>query len=186
MYDRCAQPLLDRDHMPTIEIISVDSDNLSLEQKDFEVAIRVGKRLESHRGLFYDFLLKQSGTIIHVGNPDLKNDEDGGFFGGKIINWDIEPGDIVIPHVDGDNPIENLGANQSFRYMFLDEYKSDIDKLLKAAIGNSRIKKVYFLTDYQFGPENPKQEIVYTLTDFWDRHNNEGLEWNKLYELYSE
>jgi len=171
--------------MPTIEIVSVDSDNLDLNQKDFEVTIKIDNELISHRGLFNDFLNRQKGTIIHIGNPDIKNDEDGGFFGGILINWDFESVELILPELHIDNPVDNLGANQSFKYKFLDEYKSDIDKLLKAAIRNSKIKKVYFLTDYQFGPENPKQEIVYSLTDFWDRHDNEGLEWNKLYELYS-
>lgn len=170
--------------MPTIEIVSIDSD-LRVDQKDFDVAIRVDKKLESHRGLFYTFLINQSGTMIHVGNPDFKNDEEPGFFGGAIIDWTLEPNELTIPQVDPNDSPDNWGANQSFKYRFSKEFKADIDRLVKTAINGSRIKKTYFLTDYQFGPKKPSHEIIYTLTDFWDRHDKEGLEWNRLYEIYS-
>lgn len=168
--------------MPTIEIVSINS-QLNIDQKDFDVAIRVESKLESHRGLFYDFLLKQRGIIIHVGNPDFKNDGKFGFFGGAIIDWTLEPNEVTTPQID---PIDTWGANQSFKYRFLKEYRHDIDKLIKAAISGSKNKKTYFLTDYQFGPEKPSYEIIHTLRDFWHRHDNEGLDWNRLYEFYSE
>jgi len=123
--------------------------------------------------------------MIHVGNPEFKNDKESGFFGGAIINWGLESKDIIIPRIEKDNQVDNWGANQSFNFRFLDKYKTDVDKLIRTAINGSELKKVYFLTDYQFGPEKPSHEIIYTMTDFWDRHDNEGLEWNKLYELYS-
>jgi hypothetical protein len=85
--------------MPTIEIVSIDSD-VDIDQKDFEVAILVDKKMESHRGLFFDFLIKQNGTMIHVGNPEFKNDKDGGFFAGAIIDWGLETSDLAIPQVD--------------------------------------------------------------------------------------
>jgi hypothetical protein len=170
--------------MPTIEIVSLDS-NVNIDQNDFEVAIRIDKQLESHRGLFYDFLIRQNGTMIHVGNPDFKNDKDGGFYAGAIIDWTFESKELSIPNIDTNDPIDSSGANQSFKYRFSEEYKGEIDRLIKIAICGSKIKKTYFLTDYQFGPDRPSQEIIYTLKDFWDRHDKEGLEWNKLYEIYS-
>jgi hypothetical protein len=104
--------------MPTIEIISIDS-ALNIDQNDFEVSIRVYSKLQSHRGLFYDFLIKQSGTMIHVGNPDFKNDEEFGFFGGAIIDWGLESSDLIIPKIDINDPTYgNWGANQSFKYRF--------------------------------------------------------------------
>jgi hypothetical protein len=170
--------------MPTVEIVSIDSD-IYIDQQDYKVAILVDKKLKSHRGLFFDFLIKQNGTMIHVGNPDFKNDKGGGFFAGAIIDWGLETNDLEIPRVDPNDSTDNWGANQSFKYRFSEECKSDVDRLIKTAITESKIKKVYFLTDYQFGPEKPSHEIIYTLKDLWDRHDNEGLEWNKLYEIYS-
>lgn len=170
--------------MPTIEVVSIDSTGLGLNQSDFEVAIIEENKLESHRGLFYDRLKKQKGVIVHVGNPDMKGDRQGGFFAGGIIDWSLEPGDIIIPEFDENNPTYNHGANQQFKFKFLEQYKTNIDKLLKIALDNSPIKKVYFLTDYQFGPENGKIEIIYTISDFWTRHDNDGMNLNTLYEMY--
>jgi len=170
--------------MPTIEIASINSNGLGLNQDDFDVAIIEENKLESHRGLFYDVLRQQNGVIIHIGNPDFKNDKDGGFFAGQIVDWDFEPTKIFFPEFDPDDLTDNRGANQQFKFKFLKQYKSDIDKLLKIALDNSPIKKVCFLTDYQFGPENEKTEIVFTISDFWIQHDNEGLNLNTMYEIY--
>ena len=170
--------------MPTIEIASFNSIRLGLNQADFDVAIIEENKLESHRGLFYDLLRQQNGVIVHIGNPDFKDDKEGGFFAGQIIDWDFEPTEIFFPEFDENDPTDNRGANQQFKFKFLDQYKIDIDKLLKIALDNSPIKKVCLLTDYQFGPENRETEIIYTITDFWTQHDNEGLGLNTLYEMY--
>lgn len=146
--------------MPTIEIISLQSKGLNLNQAEFEFAIIEENKLESHRSIFYDLLRQQNGVIVHIGNPEFKEDKDGGYFGGKLI---IE-----------------LNPN---RFRFLEEYKSGIDTLLKTAIEKSPIKKAYFLTDYQFGPDKGNIEIVDTINDFWTRHTIEGLKFNTLYEI---
>jgi len=169
--------------MPTIEIVSIDSTGLNLRQDDFDIATIEENKVVSHRGLFYKFLKKQNGVIIHVGSPECKS-PDYGFFGGGIIDWDFEPREIFIPEFDPTDPIENRGAGQQVQFKFLDQYKADIEKLLEIALDGSPIKKVYFLTDYQFGPEKGKKEIIYTIDDFWKRHDFEGLDFNTMYELY--
>ena len=148
--------------MPTIEIASIESKGLNLNQQDFEVAIIEENILKSHRGLFYDFLINQQGVIIHLGNPDFKTNKECGFFGDQLI----------------------IGANQLFKFQFLKDIKTDIDKLIKIAIQQSNISKAYLLTDYQFGPENGTKEIIYTLTDLWTKHDTNGLYFNRLYEIY--
>ena len=170
--------------MPTIEIASINSSGLDLRQEDYDVAIIEENRLVSHRGLFNEVLSKQDGSIIHIGNADLKNDKDGGFFAGQLIDWDFEPSDIMIPHVDSDNPADTWGADQQYRFKFQEQYKLDLDRLLNVAVDKSPIKKVYFLTDYQFGPSKAKTEIIYSIADLWKLHDNEGLIFNTLYELY--
>ena len=169
--------------MPTIEIVSINSKELGLNQIDFDVAIIEEKKLNSHRGLFCDLLRHQEGVIIHIGNPDFKDDKDGFFFAGMIIDWDFEPCDMILPEIDFRHP---TGANQQFRFKFLEQYKNDIDKLLKIALANSPIKKIYFLTDYQFGPEKWNIEIVYTISDFWTKHDKDGLNLNTMYEMYGQ
>lgn len=171
--------------MPTIEIVSINSTGLGLNQADFEVAIIEENKLESHRSLFYDLLRQQSGVIVHIGNPNFKDDKGGGFFAGGLIDWSIDSNQyIVIPVNDLDDPTYDSGANQQFIFKFLDSYKPDIDKILKVALDNSPIKKVCFLTDYQFGPEKGNIEKIYTINDFWIRHDNEGLTLNTMYEMY--
>lgn len=172
--------------MPTIEIASINSTGLGLNQADFDVAIIEENKLESHRGLFYDLLRQQNGVIVHIGNPDFKDDKEGGFFAGQIIDWDFESREILFPKFDENNQTDNCGANQQFRFKFLEQYKTDVDKLLNIALDNSPIKKICFLTDYQFGPENGKTEIIYTIKEFWTQHDNEGLGLNILYEMYEQ
>jgi hypothetical protein len=151
--------------MPTIEIVSIDSTGLGYNQADFDVAIIEENQLKSHRGLFYTFLKKQNGVIVHVGNPDFKKDKEGEFFAGAIVDWNV---------------------NQQFMFRFLDQYKRDIDTLLKIALDKSPIQKIYFLTDYQFGAGKENIEIIYTIKDFWKRHDTKGLRFNTLYEMYGQ
>ena len=172
--------------MPTIEIASINSTGLNLKQADFEIAIIEEDKLESHRGLFYDFLKNQSGIIVHIGNPVFKDDKGKGFFAGQIIDWSAEPAEIFFPQDEHNHATDNGGANQQYRFKFLDKYKTDVDRILKIALAASPIKKVYFLTDYQFGPEKENLELIYTISDFWTRHDNEGLIFNTMYELYGQ
>lgn len=170
--------------MPTIEIASINSNKLGIRQADFNVAIIEDANLISHRSLFYDILREQSGTIIHIGNPDLEDGSGNGFFAGQIIDWSFEPGDVIIQIADPEDLAATSGANQQFQFQFLDQFRSDIDCLLKLALDKSPIKRVCFLTDYQFGPEKSNIEIIYTISDFWTRHDNEGLTFNTLCEMY--
>lgn len=170
--------------MPTIEIVSINALALNLNEKEFKIAIIEETKLESHRSLFYEFLNKQKGVIVHIGNPDFKNYTEGPFLGNLLIDWDFEDATVHIPEVDINSTIIDTGANQLFGFKFLSEYKSDINKILEKALDNSPIKQVFFLTDIQFGPQKANKEIIYTLDDFWKRHDNEGLVFNTLYELY--
>lgn len=170
--------------MPTIEIASINSIGLGLNQEDFDIAIIEENKLESHRGLFYDLLQQQNGVIVHIGNPNCKSDENVGFVAGTLVDWSFEPGDIIIPEYDENDLIYKSGANHQFSFKFLAQFKYDIDKILKLALDNSPIKKVCFLTDFQFGPEKAKIEIIYSITDFWIKHDNDGLDFNTLYEMY--
>lgn len=169
--------------MPTIEIASIEATRLNLNQANFEVAIIEESKLESHRGLFYDVLIQQNGLIIHVGNPDLQNTTEG-FYAGQIVDWTFEPGELFIPQSEESELTGNSGANQQFRFKFLAQYKADINWLLEIAVDNSPIRKACFLTDYQFGPEHASMEVIYTINDFWILHDNEGLKWNTMYEMY--
>jgi hypothetical protein len=167
--------------MPTIEIASINASHLGLTQDDFKVAIIEEDKLISHRGLFYDDLSQHQGTIVHIGNPDLKSEKDVGYFAGKLIDWDVEgTADIIIP-----SDSDTTGADQQCVFKFLVDFKLDIDMLLKIALEKSPMRRVFFLTDYQFGPIKAQKEIIYTISDFWNLHDTEGLRFNTLYEMYA-
>ena len=79
---------------------------------------------------------------------------------------------------------DDSGADQQYVFKFLEEYRTDIGILLKTALEKSPEKRVFFLTDYQFGPSKAQEEIIYTISDFWTLHENDGLRFNTLYEMY--
>jgi hypothetical protein len=170
--------------MPTIEIASLCSNGLNLKQDDYEVAILEENRLQSHRKHFYDFLNEKDGTIVHIGNPEIKEDPKNIFFASEIIDWDFDPVEVVYLPIFGETEqIAGGGANQQMRFKFLNQFKSDIDRLLKTALDKSPIKKCYLLTDYYFGPEKENMEVIKTIRNFWNRHDMEGLVFNTMYEV---
>jgi hypothetical protein len=169
--------------MPTIEIISIKSIGLELNQDNFEIAIIEENVLNSHRGLFSDFLSKRQGTIIHIGNPDFKNDKEGGFFAGNIINWEFVDQNLEEKQIGVKVDEENHWANQDFLFQFKVYYKNEIEKLIDVSIKKSPENKIYFLTDYQFGPEKAEFKILTDVQEFWRKHDQNGLKWNTLYEI---
>ena len=73
-------------------------------------------------------------------------------------------------------------ANQNLKFKFILDYQIEIAKIIEIGFKKSPTKDLYFLTDYQFGPETGKiQEI--NIHDFWIQHDKIGLEWNILYKL---
>jgi hypothetical protein len=164
--------------MPTIEIVSVGSSRLKLNQSKFDIALIEENKLESHRGLFYDWLIEQEGVIVHLGNPDFKDDKNGGFFASELIDWSFERNTIEIPNFDDGE----TGANQISGFKFLTEYQIEVALILEKAISASPEHKAYFLTDIQFGADEG-ETIEKNLSDFWTLHDTEGLSWNTLYKL---
>jgi hypothetical protein len=169
--------------MPTIEIVSIGADKLGLKQTDFDIAFIEENKLISHRGLFYDFLKKQNGVIVHIGNPDLKNDKECGFFAGLTIDFDFIDKDYRKNKKGLRTSARNHYANQTFRFKIKAEYFTEIKKIIEISLNCSPPCSAFFLTDYQFGPEIARTEKVITLEQFSEKHNIAGLDWNTLYKL---
>lgn len=164
--------------MPTIEIVSLDAKMPILNQNDYDIAIIEESELRTHRALFDGFLRDKSGLMVHLGNPDMKSDKEGGFWAGKIINWEVSPGNLTIPAFnDGET-----GADQDERFKFKDKYEVEVRRLVELYLNQSPLKVAYFLTDYQFGPAKASYAQV-TLNQFWQEHRDAGLYWNRLYIL---
>ncbi|RZL19945.1 MAG: hypothetical protein EOO89_01780 [Pedobacter sp.] len=171
--------------MPTIEIASLNSSKLNLDPAAYKVTIIQEGTLVSHRGLFYDFLTKQSGVIVHIGNPDLQYANNEVFSAGQIIDWAFEDVEMVIPQPESMHSSDLVSIQQS-SFQFLKEYKEDIDRILKIALKKSPLNQIYLLTDYQFGPENANQEVIYSIGNFWHLHDSHGLVFNTLYEMFED
>jgi len=149
--------------MPSIEIISLNSENSIYEVDNFLFAIQFeNEKIESHRSLFYDFLKNLQGTIIHLGNSEFKKSKNEGFFAGKLIDWESK--------VKND-------------FKLLPKYESDFKNLLKIAQGNSKSKTIYFLTDYQFSKRKPKLIDNLNLDKFLKLYEENGLEFNRIYKI---
>ncbi len=148
--------------MPTIEIISIDNIKLGIDQENFGFAINEEPELISHRGLYYDFLRKYKGTILHIGNPEFKTDKDGGFWGGDLIDWEFDNED---------------------NFKFQEKYKSDFLRLLGFAVEKSPNKQAFFLTDIQANEPEPNFRRIKSVSNFIKLYEHEGLEWNTLYAI---
>ncbi len=159
--------------MPTIEILSINSKKINLRDDEFKVALIQESKLISHRGLFTKHLQKYEGVIFHIGNPEFKKEKNPGFYAGKIINWNF----------DGSETINKDLRNQQFEFKFLNKYKQDINNLLELALLNSPVKKIMFLTDYQFGQKKAKVKVIKTILDFWKLHDKGELVFNTIYEI---
>jgi len=172
--------------MPTIEIAIYESEILEIDQDEYRMAIMKDDKLISHRGFFFDEFKNQNGVMLHLGNEKFKKYE-GIFWGSELIDWDsTDNNDIEIPQVDVNDPADKWGANQQYVFQLNSEFRTEIDKLLKIAINRSKVNKIGFLTDYQFGPEIGKKRIVYTIKEFWEIHDSEKLVFNTIYEMYKE
>jgi hypothetical protein len=148
--------------MPTIEIISLDCNKLGVDQEMFNVAIIEEHELISHRGLFYKFLQKYKGTIMHIGNPEFKKEFNGGFWGSDLIDWEFD-------------------NNNNFR--FEEKYKTDFINLMELAVEKSPFSQAFFLTDIQANDPEPKYRNIKSISNFFKLYEHEGLEWNTLYAI---
>ncbi len=146
--------------MPTIEIISIDSVKFEINQADFDFAIIREEKLKSHRGLFYNFLLKYKGTIVHLGNPEFMTDKTGAFFGEKLINWDYDNND---------------------KFQFSDKYKDSVFKLLVKAYISSETNQAIILTDIQDNYPKARFKRFDSVKGFIKEHDKYGLDWNTAY-----
>jgi hypothetical protein len=172
--------------MPNIHIASVYSPGINLRQEDFDVAIIEDHNLKSERSHFNEFWNSRNGTMIHIGNPDLREIKDNFFFAGEIIDWEFEPVDMLyFPSFDEEYTTCEGGANQQVRFQFLDQYRKDIDRLLRAALNSSPVKKGCLLSDYWYGPDKEHTEVISKISDLWSLHDSEGLTFNTMYEFYS-
>lgn len=161
--------------MPTIEIVSLRARGIPVGQEKFGFAIWQEPEPVSHRSLFFDHLQQYTGVILHLGNPAF-NPGTGGFHASALIDWPW------TPPLSSAAP-ENERISRNFYFRFRPEFRPDLERLLQIALDASPEKRVFFLTDYQFGPEKARFAPVQGIGTFWHTHDTNGLLLNALYEL---
>ena len=102
------------------------------------------------------------GCIYHLGNPEMREKESGGFFAGQLLDWHVEA-DIL---------------------KFEPEFASAVQTLLEKLLAASPLQKVIFSSDYQFGGKARRYKRPLTLTNFWEKHDAKKLRLNALYFLW--
>ena len=170
--------------MPTIEIISLERKQpIRIDKNKYKFCIRQNRKLISHRGLFQEFLDKEEGVILHLGNLSLAKAHY--FFADELIDWDCGLGAVHLPVYNLDEPLEEQwnGSGQYMRFKFKEDHLSGIRELLTKAQRLSPVNKVLFLTDVQFGPEEGRNIELSNVEELWEIHNREGLDWNVMYVI---
>jgi hypothetical protein len=163
--------------MPTIEIISFETKSLELKQENYDFKIEEDNKLESHRDLFKNYLNKNEGVIVHLGNRNQIGDTF--CWASDLIDWDLFSDDkIIIPNIND----PRRGSGQMKHFKFIESYREKINELMNIALKCSLVGKSAILTSYQFGPENEYVENIISIKNFWERHDEEGLIFNTLYE----
>jgi hypothetical protein len=163
--------------MPTIEIVSFEARSLELKQENYDFKVEEENKLESHRDLFKNYLNKNKGVIVHLGNKDQIGDSF--CWASDLIDWELFPDNkIIIPNIDD----PKHGSDQMKYFKFIERYREEINKLMNIALQYSPIEKAAILTSYQFGPESEYIENIVSIKNFWERHNEKGLIFNTLYE----
>jgi hypothetical protein len=165
--------------MPAIEIASIGSTALHLEQDNFAYAIIEEKVSVSHRSHFQKLFRKEKGVMVHIGNPGMNRRRQGGSFSGQLIDWRSEECVTCLP-------VSSCGkaVDQQYRFRFLAQHKSQLDFLLRIALAGSPVRKSYVLADYQFGPTTPPVQITYTSSACCKEQDNNGCRFNTLYEMH--
>ncbi|MBW3637161.1 MAG: hypothetical protein KY445_11970 [Armatimonadetes bacterium] len=146
--------------MPTIEIICLEQET-PLEFFNLPFALEAENKLIPHRGLFYEEFKLRRGCIYHLENPEMRDDNGGGFFADKLLNW----------------------KNSHEFLQFKPEFVPAVQNLLESLLATSPIKKLIFYSDYQFGGRARRYKRPLTLEKFWEKHNAESLRLNALYWL---
>jgi hypothetical protein len=151
--------------MPSIEIVCIGQQK-PCEFRDWPFAIDCGPDLISHRGpmpLFQADFDQLTGCIYHLGNPGCTTPEYAGMFFAYELIQDDE---------------ETVGCLR-FSTSFVDSIRLLLRRLMDA----SPCGKIFFTTDWQFGPDRITRGGEILLTEFWTMHDAGDLRLNGCYTI---
>ena len=148
--------------MPTIEIICV-AQKEPLDFSSLPFAVRAENKLLSHRGLFQSDFDKLQGCIYHLGNPDMRGNDDFGFFAYELIS---------------DSPEETEDCLK-----FNDESVPHVKIMFRQLLAASPVSQITFSSDWQFGAEDVRRFEEIFEERFWEMHNDCELRSNAFYKI---
>jgi len=152
--------------MPSIEIIC-EGQKEPANLKDMPFAVITETELKSHRSPshFQEEFDTLQGCIYHLGNPDLKKDEEkGAFFAYELLS-------------------ETSRSEENGELQFGGEFKTSIQKLMGILIKQSHCGRIIFTTDWQFGPEKYTDGGELKFSEFWKLYEAGELKLNGIYRL---
>ena len=150
--------------MPTIEVVCVaQTEPFNFSSLPF--AVIAENKLLSHRGLFQSNFDKLQGCIYHLGNPNLRGDEDGLFWAYELI-------DEAISEQDEEGCLK-----------FDEEFIPQVKKMLSQLLVASPVGQITFSSDWQFGIEDVRRFEAITDEKFWELHDACELRFNAFYKI---
>jgi hypothetical protein len=173
--------------MPTIELVSLLSNDLPSVPRLSTFKWIAERNLVSHRSLFQSQLDRTCGMIFHLGDtalhPDCDHDDWKGWWASELIAWEKDPkrksttgGSRVIDRC-------SIGDEWSTRFRFRDEVLPELAVLIDALIAASPIATVWLMTDFEFGPDAVVQFKPQTPERFFESHCVGTLRWNSCYVI---
>ena len=148
--------------MPTIELVSIDCPIVPELPKYSSFTYIVESVLESHRGLFQSVFDSLSGVIVHLGNKELEERDNGFWFAGMLMDWQDDEALVFLP-----------------------DSRQEVADLMQKLIVLSPQQRITFSTDYQFGSLRQECGEV-TLSQFLKLHDQKKLRYNSLWYVYSD
>lgn len=164
--------------MPTVEIIAVGCEVVPEFPSFSMFDLEAETELQSHRWIFQEVFDKTTGIIVH-----LLNKGPGPSFADQLFEWS-QDGYIVIPETDpahGDDQWQ--GEDQENDLRFLPTVIPELKYLFEMLLHCSPTNRIYFSTDYQFGPGKALQKEGYTVSSFFKEHDESHLRFNTLYHI---
>ena len=155
--------------MPSIEIVCIGQAE-PLDCSSYPFAVEASPKLVSHRSpvpRFQSDFDKLSGILYHLGNPDLKEREEGAFFAYELLG-------------DSSREVEPPSSLE-----FAAQFASRIFDLIEALLAESPKSELLFTSDWQFGPDHALRLGSVSLAELRQLHDTGALLINAAYTVHA-
>ncbi len=153
--------------MPSVEIACIGlTKPLPPPKTTFAVEFEAG--LRSHRSpspLFQEEFNALSGSLYHLGNPDLAQNRDGSFFAYELLTD------------------ASRNREPPLFLEFASAHLESVRSLVGWLLDTSPVYELLFTSDWQFGPETAERYDAVSLSEFWRLHDAQSIRLNAAYPI---